>query len=81
MKALTSGVNFCTCEEINCFLEILSTDEIFKNLNSNRNSRVETLSSTVALENRVSWRAFAHAESVIVLLPTQLLYKNFNSSF
>ena len=24
MKALTGGVNFCTCEEINCFLEILS---------------------------------------------------------
>ena len=35
----------------------------------------------MALDNRVSWRAFAHAESVIVLLPTQLLFKNFNSSF
>ena len=30
MKALTSGVNFCTCEEINCFLEILSTNEVSK---------------------------------------------------
>ena len=35
----------------------------------------------MALDNRVSWRAFAHAESVIVLLPTQLLFKNFNRLF
>ena len=30
MKARTGGVNFCTCEEINCVLEILSTDEFSK---------------------------------------------------
>ena len=30
MKAMTSDVNFCTCKEINCFLEILSTDEFSK---------------------------------------------------
>ena len=27
MKALTGGVNFCRCEKVNCFLEILLTDE------------------------------------------------------
>ena len=30
MKALTGGVNFCRCEKVNCFLEILLTDEYSK---------------------------------------------------
>ena len=32
MKALTGGMNFCRCEAINCFLEILSTGEYSKML-------------------------------------------------
>ena len=51
MKALTSGVNFCTCEDINCFLEILSTNEFSKILTQIVIQESRLLSST-ALDKR-----------------------------